>query len=140
MITGFPDETEDDHLDTLKLMDYVKYDFGFMFKYSERPGTYAASHFKDDISPEIKQRRLEEIITLQQRHSLGRNKRFLNQECSVLIDKSSKKSNEFWSGRTSENNVVVFPKYEFSLGEIVNVQVNDCTTATLIGDVIKVKA
>ncbi len=61
-------------------------------------------------------------------------------ECSVLIDKSSKKSNEFWSGRTSENNVVVFPKYEFSLGEIVNVQVNDCTTATLIGDIIKVKA
>ena len=63
-----------------------------------------------------------------------------NQSCSVLIDKSSKKSNEFWSGRTSENNVVVFPKYEFSLGEIVNVQVNDCTTATLIGDIIKVKA
>jgi tRNA-2-methylthio-N6-dimethylallyladenosine synthase len=71
---------------------------------------------------------------------LTRNERFLNQECSVLIDKSSKKSNEFWSGRTSENNVVVFPKYEFSLGEIVNVQVNDCTTATLIGDIIKVKA
>jgi len=140
MMTGFPSESERDHQDTLSLMEEVKYDFGYMFAYSERPGTYAARHFEDDISPEIKQRRLEEIITLQQRHSLERNKRFLNQECYVLIDKSSKKSNEFWSGRTSENNVVVFPKYEFSLGEIVNVKVNDCTTATLIGDINKVKA
>jgi len=139
MITGFPTETERDHQDTLSLMEEVKYDFGYMFAYSERPGTYAARHFKDDISPELKQRRLEEIITLQQKHSFERNKRFLNSECSVLIDKSSKKSNEYWSGRTSENNVVVFPKYDFSLGDIVNVKVQDCTTATLIGDVNKIK-
>jgi len=110
-----------------------------MFAYSERPGTYAARNFKDDISPEIKQRRLEEIITVQQKLSFERNKRFLNNECSVLIDKSSKKSNEFWSGRTSENNVVVFPKYNFSLGDIVDVKVESFTTATLIGDVNKVK-
>ena len=139
MITGFPTETERDHQDTLSLMEEVKYDFGYMFAYSERPGTYAARHFNDDISPELKQRRLEEIITLQQKHSFERNKRFLNSECSVLIDKSSKKSNEYWSGRTSENNVVVFPKYHFSLGDIVNVKVQDCTTATLIGDVNKIK-
>ena len=139
MITGFPTETERDHQDTLSLMEEVKYDFGYMFAYSERPGTYAARHFNDDISPELKQRRLEEIITLQQKHSFERNKRFLNSECSVLIDKSSKKSNEYWSGRTSENNVVVFPKYDFSLGDIVNVKVQDCTTATLIGDVNKIK-
>ena len=139
MITGFPSETERDHQDTLSLMEEVKYDFGYMFAYSERPGTYAARHFNDDISPELKQRRLEEIITLQQKHSFERNKRFLNSECSVLIDKSSKKSNEYWSGRTSENNVVVFPKYDFSLGDIVNVKVQDCTTATLIGDVNKIK-
>ncbi len=139
MITGFPTETERDHQDTLSLMEEVKYDFGYMFAYSERPGTYAARHFKDDISPELKQRRLEEIITLQQKHSFERNKRFLNSECSVLIDKSSKKSNEYWSGRTSENNVVVFPKYDFSLGDIVNVKVQDCTTATLIGNVNKIK-
>ena len=139
MITGFPSETERDHQDTLSLMEEVRYDFGYMFAYSERPGTYAARHFKDNISAELKQRRLEEIITLQQKHSFERNKRFLNSECSVLIDKLSKKSNEYWSGRTSENNVVVFPKYDFSLGDIVNVKVKDCTTATLIGDVNKIK-
>ena len=140
MITGFPSETEEDHQETLSLMEEIKYDFGYMFAYSERPGTFAGRHFKDDVSPELKQRRLEEIINLQQKHSLERNKRFLNTECSVLIDKSSKKSNNYWSGRNSENNVVVFPKYDFSLGEVVNVNVKDFTTATLIGDINKVKA
>ena len=139
MITGFPSETEKDHQDTLSLMEKVKYDFGYMFAYSERPGTYAARHFKDDVSPEIKQRRLEEIITLQQKHSLERNKSFINKNCEVLIDKESKKSNDFWSGRTTENNVVVFPKYNFELGDTVNVYISDCTTATLIGNVNQLK-
>jgi len=139
MITGFPSETERDHQDTLSLMEEVKYDFGYMFAYSERPGTYAARHFKDDISPEIKQRRLEEIITLQQRHSLERNKSFINKNCQVLIDKESKKSNDFWSGRTTENNVVVFPKYNFKLGDTVYVNISDCTTATLIGNINQLK-
>ena len=140
MITGFPSETERDHQDTLSLMEEVRYDFGYMFAYSERPGTYAARHFKDDISPEIKQRRLEEIITLQQKHSLERNKSFINKNCEVLIDKESKKSNDFWSGRTTENNVVVFPKYNFKLGDTVNVDISDCTTATLIGNINQLKA
>ena len=140
MITGFPSETERDHQDTLSLMEEVKYDFGYMFAYSERPGTYAARNFKDDISPEIKQRRLEEIITLQQKHSLERNKSFINKNCEVLIDKESKKSSDFWSGRTTENNVVVFPKYNFKLGDTVNVDINDCTTATLIGNINQLKA
>ena len=140
MITGFPSETERDHQDTLSLMEEVKYDFGYMFTYSERPGTYAARNFKDDISPEIKQRRLEEIITLQQKHSLERNKSFINKNCEVLIDKESKKSNDFWSGRTTENNVVVFPKYNFKLGDTVNVDISDCTTATLIGNINQLKA
>ena len=139
MITGFPSETERDHQDTLSLMEKVKYDFGYMFAYSERPGTYAARHFKDDVSPEIKQRRLEEIITLQQKHILERNKSFINKYCEVLIDKESKKSNDFWSGRTTENNVVVFPKYNFELGDTVNVYISDCTTATLIGNVNQLK-
>ena len=139
MITGFPSETERDHQDTLSLMEEVKYDFGYMFAYSERPGTYAARHFKDDISPEIKQRRLEEIITLQQKHSLERNKSFINKNCEVLIDKESKKSNDFWSGRTTENNVVVFPKYNFKLGDTVDVYISDCTTATLIGNINQLK-
>ena len=90
MITGFPSETERDHQDTLSLMEKVKYDFGYMFAYSERPGTYAARHFKDDISPEIKQRRLEEIITLQQKHSLERNKSFINKNCEVFNESASK--------------------------------------------------
>ena len=139
MITGFPTETERDHQDTLSLMEEVKYDFGYMFAYSERPGTYAARHFKDDISSELKQRRLEEIITIQQKHSHERNKRFLNTSRNVLIDKTSKKSDNFWSGRTTENNVVVFPKYDFNLGDVVNVKIKDCTTATLIGEVTKIK-
>ena len=133
MMTGFPSETEKDHQDTLTLMEEVKYDFGYMFAYSERPGTYAARHFRDDIKKEIKQRRLEEIINLQQKHSKERNQTFLNLTCPVLIDKSSKKSDDFWSGRTSENNVVVFPKESYSLGDIVQVTIEDCTSATLIG-------
>ena len=137
IMTGFPSETEKDHQDTLTLMEEVKYDFGYMFAYSERPGTYAARNFDDDISKEVKQRRLEEIINLQQKHSKERNLRFLNSTCPVLIDKSSKKSNEFWSGRTSENNVVVFPKEKFSPGEIVDVTIENCTSATLIGKVKK---
>jgi tRNA-2-methylthio-N6-dimethylallyladenosine synthase len=137
IMTGFPTETEKDHQDTLTLMEEVKYDFGYMFAYSERPGTYAARNFNDDVSKDVKQRRLEEIINLQQKHSRERNQRFMNLTCPVLIDKTSKKSNEFWSGRTGENNVVVFPKQNFSPGEIVDVTIENCTSATLIGKVNK---
>ena len=137
IMTGFPSESEKDHQDTLTLMEEVKYDFGYMFAYSERPGTYAGRNFNDDITKEIKQRRLEEIINLQQKHSKERNQRFMNMTCPVLIDKTSKKSNEFWSGRTSENNVVVFPKQDFSPGDIVDVKIENCTSATLIGKVEK---
>ena len=137
IMTGFPTETEKDHQDTLTLMEDVKYDYGYMFAYSERPGTYAARKFKDDVNNDIKQRRLEEIINLQQKHSKERNQRFIKLTCPVLVDKSSKKSNDFWSGRTGENNVVVFPKQNFSPGEIVNVTIEDCTSATLIGKVKK---
>jgi len=137
IMTGFPTETEKDHQDTLTLMEEIKYDFGYMFAYSERPGTYAARNLNDDVNKDIKQRRLEEIINLQQKHSKERNQRFLNLTCPVLIDKSSKKSNEYWSGRTSENNVVVFPKQNFSPGDIVDVTIENCTSATLIGKVNK---
>ncbi len=137
IMTGFPTETEKDHQDTLTLMEEVKYDYGYMFAYSERPGTYAARKFDDDVNNDIKQRRLEEIINLQQKHSKERNQRFIKKTCPVLVDKSSKKSKEFWSGRTSENNVVVFPKQNFSPGEIVDVTIEDCTSATLIGKVKK---
>ena len=134
MITGFPTETEEDHQDTLSLMEYVKYDFGFMFAYSERPGTMAARKLEDDVPHEIKKRRLTEIVNLQQQHSHYRTKQFLGKTVEVLIEKESKKSDLHWSGRTSQNTVAVFPKENYKVGDFVNVKINDCTTATLIGE------
>jgi tRNA-2-methylthio-N6-dimethylallyladenosine synthase len=136
MITGFPTETEEDHQDTLSLMEYVKYDFGFMFAYSERPGTMAARKMEDDVPEEVKKRRLNEIIDLQQKLGLERTKRFLGQEVEVLIEKESKRSNEHWSGRNSQNTVVVFPKENYKVGDFVMVKINDCTAATLIGEAV----
>jgi tRNA-2-methylthio-N6-dimethylallyladenosine synthase len=133
MIAGFPTETEEDHQDTLSLMEYVKYDFGFMFAYSERPGTLAARKMEDDIPEAVKKRRLTEIIELQQKHSLYRTQQHLNKVEEVLIEKESKRSDQHWSGRNSQNTVVVFPKDRYKIGEFVNVKITDCTSATLIG-------
>ena len=138
MIAGFPTETEEDHQDTLSLMEYVKYDFGFMFAYSERPGTLAARKMVDDVPEEVKKRRLNEIIDLQQKLGLERTKRFLGQEVEVLIEKESKRSNEHWSGRNSQNTVVVFPKENYKVGDFVMVKINDCTAATLIGEATRI--
>ena len=136
MITGFPTETEEDHQDTLSLMDYVKYDFGFMFAYSERPGTLAERKMEDDIPEDVKKRRLNEIIQLQQKHSLYRTQQHLGKTEEVLIEKASKKSDDHWSGRNSQNTVVVFPKEQYKVGDFVNVKITDCTSATLIGEAI----
>ncbi|WP_424493147.1 tRNA (N6-isopentenyl adenosine(37)-C2)-methylthiotransferase MiaB [Salinimicrobium sp. GXAS 041] len=136
MITGFPTETEEDHQDTLSLMEYVKYDFGFMFAYSERPGTMAARKFEDDVPEEVKKRRLTEIVNLQQKHSGFRTKQFLGKTVEVLIEKESKKSDAHWSGRTTQNTVAVFPKKNYKVGDFVNVKIEDCTTATLIGEAV----
>tara|TARA_B100000886_G_scaffold190391_1_gene131002 strand:+ start:426 stop:1895 length:1470 start_codon:yes stop_codon:yes gene_type:complete len=138
MIAGFPTETADDHLNTLKLMDYVKYDFGFMFAYSERPGTVAAKKIPDDIEDSIKKERLNEIIKKQQKHSLYRTKQYLGKIVCVLIEKVSRKSEYFWSGRTQQNTVVVFPKENYKTGEFVDVRIKSCTSATLIGKAIKI--
>jgi len=135
MITGFPSESEKDHLDTLKLMDYVKYDFGFMFKYSERPGTLAAKKFDDNIPEEIKQRRLSEIINLQLKHSYQNLVNYRGKTVSVLIEKESKKSSEHWCGRNPQNIMVVFPKKNFKVGEYANIKISDNTSTTLIGDI-----
>ncbi|UUC45723.1 tRNA (N6-isopentenyl adenosine(37)-C2)-methylthiotransferase MiaB [Flavobacterium cerinum] len=134
IITGFPTETEEDHQDTLSLMEYVEYDFGYMFAYSERPGTLAARKMEDDVPEETKKRRLQEIVDLQQELSYKRTSRFLNQTVEVLIEKDSKRSDAHWSGRNSENVVVVFPKENYKVGDFVMVKINDCTTATLIGE------
>jgi tRNA-2-methylthio-N6-dimethylallyladenosine synthase len=136
MISGFPTETEEDHQDTLSLMEYVKYDFGFMFAYSERPGTLAARKMEDDVPEEVKKRRLNEIIDLQQRIGLERTQRFIGQEVEVLIEKESKRSDAHWSGRNSQNTVVVFPKENYKVGEFVMVKITDCTAATLIGEAV----
>ena len=133
MITGFPTETEEDHQDTLSLMEYVKYDFGFMFAYSERPGTLAERKLDDDIPEATKKRRLTEIITVQQKHSLYRTQQHVGKVEEVLIEGSSKKSDAHWMGRNSQNTFVVFPKENYKVGEFVNVKINDCTSATLIG-------
>lgn len=136
MITGFPTETEEDHQDTLSLMEYVKYDFGFMFAYSERPGTMAARKLEDDVPAEVKKRRLREIIDLQQKHGLYRTQQHLGKTEEVLIEGPSKKSNAHWMGRNSQNTVVVFPKEQYQKGDFVNVKINDCTSATLIGEAV----
>ncbi len=136
IITGFPTETEEDHQDTLSLMEYVKFNFGFMFKYSERPGTMAARKLEDDIPEEIKKRRLTEIVDAQQRHSAYHTNRSLGKVVEVLIERESKKSNAHWSGRNPQNLVVVFPKEDYKPGDFVMVKVTDCTSATLIGEAI----
>ena len=136
MITGFPTETEEDHKDTLSLMEHVNYDFGYMFAYSERPGTMAARKMEDDVPEEVKKRRLQEIVDLQQKISLVRTQRFVNQTVEVLIEKTSKRSEDYWSGRNSQNTTVVFPKGDYKVGDFVLVKVTDCTSATLIGEAV----
>ncbi|MFN3641150.1 MAG: TRAM domain-containing protein, partial [Flavobacterium sp.] len=133
IITGFPTETEEDHQDTLSLMEYVGYDFGYMFAYSERPGTMAARKLEDDVPESVKKRRLQEVIDLQQKISLEKTKRFLGKTVEVLIEKTSKKSEHHWSGRNSQNTTVVFPKENYKTGDFVLVEITDCTSSTLIG-------
>jgi tRNA-2-methylthio-N6-dimethylallyladenosine synthase len=134
MITGFPTETEEDHQDTLSLMEYVKYDYGYMFAYSERPGTLAARKIKDDVPEEIKKRRLAEVVALQREHCAFRTQDFVGGTFEVLIEKESKKNKQQWAGRTSQNTVAVFPKENYKIGDFVLVKINECTSATLIGE------
>ena len=131
MITGFPTETEEDHQDTLSLME-----FGFMFAYSERPGTLAARKILDDVPEEVKKRRLTEIIDLQQKHSLFRTQAQVGKIVEVLIEGNSKKSDKEWMGRNTQNTVVVFPKEQYKVGDFVNVKITNCTSTTLIGEAV----
>ena len=136
IITGFCDESEKDHLDTLSLMKAVKYDFGYMFKYSERPNTLAERKYKDNVPDKIKSKRLSEIIDLQQKHSLEQNEKYIGKICEVLVEGLSKKSDDDLFGRTTQNTVAVFPKENPKIGSIVNVLITNCTSATLIGKLI----
>jgi tRNA-2-methylthio-N6-dimethylallyladenosine synthase len=136
MIAGFPTETEQDHQDTLKLMDYVKYSFGYMYSYSERPGTLAGRKMEDDVPEETKARRLQEIVDLQQAHARYRTEQYIGQTVEVLVEKVSKKSPNEFSGRNSQSITVVFPKENYKIGDFVNVLVERTTGATLIGKAI----
>jgi tRNA-2-methylthio-N6-dimethylallyladenosine synthase len=136
IISSFCTETDQDHKDTLDLMRQVEYDFGYMFKYSERPNTLAERKFEDDVPEEIKTKRLREIIDLQQEHSLRRNQRFIGKTHRVLIEGTSKRSDEQLFGRTSQNTVAVFPKEIYEAGQFVDVLVEDCTSATLLGKAV----
>ncbi len=139
MITGFCTESEEEHQETLSLMDLVQYDFAYMFFYSERPGTLAAKKYADDVPEEVKKRRLNEIIEKQRQHSLLRNQKDIGKVHKILIEGYSRRSNDFLQGRTTTNKVVVFPKGNQVKGTYVNVIINDCTGATLIGEVIAKK-
>jgi tRNA-2-methylthio-N6-dimethylallyladenosine synthase len=130
---GFHNESEEDFNETLELMKWAKFDLAFMFKYSERPGTFAYKNLDDNIPEEVKGRRLEEMIALQNQLSHESNKRDIGKEFEVLVEGISKKSDEELFGRTSQNKVIVFPKKEFKVGELVRVKVTDCTQATLRG-------
>lgn len=136
MISGFCSETEEDHQQTLSLMEAVAYDYAFMFKYSERPDTLAAKKYKDDVPEEVKSRRLAEIIDLQRKLSHQSNKKDLGLTFEVLVEGFSKKSDEQLSGRNSQNKMVVFPKENYKKGDYVHVKIERCTAATLIGEAI----
>lgn len=137
IISSFCSETEEDHKDTLSLMDYVKFDYGFMFKYSERPNTKAARKFEDDVPEEIKSRRLTEIIEKQRAHSMMHNQSRVGKTYKVLVEGLSKRSNMHLFGRTTHNSVAVFPKKKYKPGDYVMVKITDCNSATLIGESVE---
>jgi tRNA-2-methylthio-N6-dimethylallyladenosine synthase len=139
IIAGFCSETEEEHQDTLSIMDYSKYDYSYMFFYSERPGTLAAKRYKDDVPEDVKKRRLQEIVDKQYHLSLESNQRDVGHTYKVLIEGESKKSSLEWMGRSSHSKVIVFPKEQthFKKGDYVMVKVNSCTKGTLKGEIVK---
>ena len=137
LIAGFSGETEEEHRDTLSLMRQVGYDFAYMFKYSERPGTFASKHLPDDVADEVKSRRLQEIIALQNELGLESYRRDVGKVFEVLVEGESRRNKEQLCGRTSQNKMVVFDRGDHKAGDYVQVRVTACTSATLIGEEIK---
>ena len=138
IIAGFCSETEEEHNDTLSIMDYSRYDYGYMYFYSERPGTLAERRYTDDIPEDVKKRRLQEIVDKQYALSVESNKRDVGNTYKVLIEGNSKKDENFWMGRSSQNKVIVFPKenHDLQKADYVMVKVNDCTKGTLLGTIV----
>ena len=137
LIAGFCGETEAQHQDTLSLMEAVRYDHAFMFKYSERPQTYAARKYEDDVPEDVKQRRLEEIITLQNEHAKESNEAEIGRVHTVLVEGTSKKSDDQFFGRTDTNKGVVFDREDYEKGDYVRVRIDDCTSSTLLGTALE---
>lgn len=136
IITGFCDETEEEHKDTISLMKLVKYDLAYMYKYSERPKTLAQRKFEDNVPEEVKQRRLEEIIELQMSHAHAINKAQIGKEEEILVEKISRRSDKQMVGRTDRNHKVIFDRKDKKIGEYAKVKITDCTRASLIGELI----
>lgn len=139
IITGFCTETEEEHQDTLSMMEFAKYSMSYMFAYSERPGTLAARKWEDDVPEEVKKRRLNEVIRLQNHLSLVHNKADIGKSFKVLIEGDSKRSAAEWKGRNSQNKMVVFPKENYNLkpGDYITVLIHSASSATLIGEIVK---
>jgi len=133
MIAGFCSETEDEHLESLSLMEYCKFDLAYLYYYSERPGTLAARRMKDDIPLDVKKRRLQELVDLYRSHSLESMQKEVGKTFSVLVEGYSKKSQSDFFGRNDQNKVIVFPKEDYRIGEYADVEVTSCTSGTLIG-------
>jgi tRNA-2-methylthio-N6-dimethylallyladenosine synthase len=136
MITGFCTETEEDHAESMSLMEYCKYDLAYMYFYSERPGTLAARRFADDIPEETKKRRLQEMIALHRIHSLQSMQKDVGKTFTVLIEGTSKKNEEELYGRNEQNKVIIFKKAQHQKGDYVQVHITHCTAGTLFGDVV----
>lgn len=137
IITGFCGETEEQHQDTLSLMEEVKFSAAYMYKYSERPKTLAERKYEDDIPEETKQRRLTEVIDLQHSHQLEYFKGEIGKEYEVLVEKVSKKSEDHFMGRNSQSSSCIFEKGDYNIGDYVTVKITDCTKATLIAEIVK---
>jgi tRNA-2-methylthio-N6-dimethylallyladenosine synthase len=137
IIVGFCSETEEEHQDTLSLMDEIKFELAYMYSYNERPGTTAAKKYADDITEEVKQRRLQEVISLHRGHTLLRNKENVGQTYEILIEGVSSKSDEHLYGRNTHNKVIIVPKGNLQMGQYVYAKVVDCTSGTLIGEVVE---
>ena len=137
IIAGFCGETEEEHLQTLDLIEWVGYDYAYMFKYSERPNTIAQKKFEDDIPEEVKGRRLQEIIDLQRKLALSSNLKNIGETTEVLVESLSKRSDNDFSGRNSQNKTVIFPKENYKIGDYVQVKILECTAATLIGKAVQ---
>ncbi|AWU43105.1 tRNA (N6-isopentenyl adenosine(37)-C2)-methylthiotransferase MiaB [Blattabacterium punctulatus] len=133
IMTGFCNEDEKDHQETISLMNEVKYNYGYMFSYSPRPGTYSYNKLKDNVPEFIKKKRLQEIINLQRDHSIFQMKKYIGKIQEVLIEGESKKNNQYWYGKNTQNIVIVFPKKTYKIGETVFIKIMDYTSATLMG-------